>query len=84
MRTPDESQILDKQPDKIVYTDYVIDELSNSDPHIPEKLPIAPSELSRFENYRHPNYTYPGMGYLALTLYLESIKRRCLSFSDSR
>nr|WP_245746216.1 hypothetical protein [Evansella caseinilytica] len=56
----DASQILDRQPDEIVYTDYIFDDLSRTDPRIPEKLPIAPSELSRFENFRNPNYSYPG------------------------
>ena len=56
----DASQILDKQDDEIVYTDYIIDELSKEDPLIPAKLPYAPSELSRFENYTDSNYTYPG------------------------
>lgn len=56
----DPTQILDKQPNEIVYTDYIIDELSNSTPGIPSKLPVAPSSLSRFDHFTNPNYNYPG------------------------
>ncbi|MCZ8523566.1 MULTISPECIES: discoidin domain-containing protein [Paenibacillus] len=56
----DASQIVDKQSNEIVYTDYVIDELSASNPRIPAKLPVAPDALSRFKHYGDPNYSYPG------------------------
>lgn len=54
------SQILDKQPNEKVYTDYITDDLSKTDPNIPSKLPVAPNEISRFEHFRNPNYNYPG------------------------
>jgi hypothetical protein len=54
------SQILDKQSDEIIYTDYITDELSKGDPNIPAKLPSAPSGLSRAEHYWDSNYSYPG------------------------
>ncbi|GEM_PF-3416397 len=52
--------LLDKQSDEIIYTDYIIDELSYSNPAIPSKLPVAPSALSRFDHFTDPNYSYPG------------------------
>jgi hypothetical protein len=54
------SQILDKQADEIVYTDYTTDDLSKTDSSIPAKLPYAPDSLSRFVHYSNPNYSYPG------------------------
>ncbi|MFM9279708.1 dockerin [Paenibacillus jiagnxiensis] len=54
------NQIQNKQPNEIVYTDYIIDELSKTDPRIPAKLPVAPSALSRFDHFNDPNYQYPG------------------------
>lgn len=56
----DESLILDKQSDEIIYTDYIVDELSYSDSNIPTKLPVAPSSLSRAEHYYDNGYAYPG------------------------
>ena len=56
----DASLILDKQSDEIVYTDYVHDDLSNSNSSIPAKLPCAPSNLSRAEHFEDYNYSYPG------------------------
>lgn len=56
----DDSQIMDKQDDEIVYTDYVTDELSNSNSNIPAKLPTAPDELSRALHYADASYSYPG------------------------
>ena len=56
----DASLILDKQSDEKIYTDYIYDDLSNSNPSIPSKLPVAPSELSRFDHFEDPNYSYPG------------------------
>ncbi len=52
--------LLDKQSDEIIYTDYITDELSSSEPNIPSKLPVAPSALSRFDHFTEPNYSYPG------------------------
>lgn len=54
------AQILDKQADEIIYTDYITDQLSTSNPAIPSKLPVAPSALSRFDHFTNPNYVYPG------------------------
>lgn len=54
------SQILDKQADEIVYTDYVTDDLSKTDSKIPAKLPVAPSSLSRFDHFQDAKYSYPG------------------------
>ncbi|MEN8905649.1 MAG: cellulose-binding domain-containing protein [Clostridiales bacterium] len=54
------SQLLDLQDDEIVYTDYIIDSLSNENSDIPEKLPKAPDKLSRFEHFTDNNYNYPG------------------------
>lgn len=56
----DASLILDKQSDEKVYTDYIHDDLSNSNSSIPSKLPVAPSELSRFDHFQDANYSYPG------------------------
>lgn len=56
----DASQILDKQSNEIVYTDYITDELSKQDSSIPAKLPTAPSELSRADHYWDSSYSYPG------------------------
>lgn len=54
------NQIQNKQPNEIVYTGYIIDDLSKTDPRIPAKLPVAPSALSRFDHFSDPNYQYPG------------------------
>ncbi|GAA0137441.1 hypothetical protein YSY43_42820 [Paenibacillus sp. YSY-4.3] len=54
------AQILNKQPNEIVYTQTIVDELSKTDPRIPSALPIAPSALSRFEHFNDRNYVYPG------------------------
>lgn len=56
----DSRQILDRQPDEIIYTDTIRDDLSQSDPRIPTQLPVAPRELSRFENFHNSRYVYPG------------------------
>lgn len=56
----DASLILDKQSDEIVYTDYIHDDLSNSNSSIPAELPCAPSSLSRAEHFEDYNYSYPG------------------------
>lgn len=57
----DESCILDRQPDEIVYTnltEYVIQDGESQD--IPTLLPNAPSEISRFDHFFDKNYQYPG------------------------
>ncbi|CAM4503361.1 dockerin [Paenibacillus macerans] len=54
------AQILNKQPNEIVYTQTIVDELSKTDPRIPAALPVAPSALSRFDHFTDPNYAYPG------------------------
>ncbi|MDP4177306.1 MAG: dockerin type I domain-containing protein [Bacillota bacterium] len=54
------SQILDKQPDEIIYTDTINDELNKINPSIPAALPVAPSELSRQDHFDDANYSYPG------------------------
>ncbi len=62
----DESCILDRQPDEIVYTttipydsqyDTVPDPINNP---VPDKEPLAPDELSRFEHFTDKSYEYPG------------------------
>lgn len=62
----DENCILDRQPDEIVYTDTIYydstydtvpDPINNP---VPDKEPIAPSEISRFDHFADSNYEYPG------------------------
>lgn len=62
----DESCIIDRQPDEIVYTttipydsqyDSVPDPVNNP---VPDKEPLAPTELSRFDHFNDKNYEYPG------------------------
>ena len=52
--------ILDKQSDEKVYTDCINDDLSNSNSSIPSKLPVAPTEFSRFDHFEDTSYSYPG------------------------
>lgn len=52
--------ILNKQPNEIVYTDYITDGLNATDSTIPVKLPVAPDPLSRFEHFTESQYAYPG------------------------
>lgn len=56
----DESIIQDPTDEEIIYTDTVIDSLSETDSSIPNILPTAPSDLSRVEHYEDANYTYGG------------------------
>ena len=56
----DASLILDKQSDEKVYTDCINDDLSNSNSSIPSKLPVAPTEFSRFDHFEDTSYSYPG------------------------
>ncbi|MGN1403726.1 MAG: dockerin type I repeat-containing protein [Ruminococcus sp.] len=61
----DKSVLLDLQPDEVVY-DYLIEpydstyDTSNGVETIPDKLPSAPSELSRFDHFADSSYEYPG------------------------
>lgn len=54
----DESLILDKHDDEIVYTTYTTDDLHNTNDNIPELLPYAPTENSRADHFFDSNYTY--------------------------
>lgn len=56
----DPSLLLDKQPDEVIYTDTITDTLASEKPEIPAALPVAPNEISRFEHFSDPNYSYPG------------------------
>lgn len=62
----DESCILDRQPDEIVYTDTIpydsqYDNVPDRENNpVPDKEPLAPSSLSRFDHFSDPNYEYPG------------------------
>lgn len=56
----DPSLLLNKQPDEVIYTDTITDTLASEKPEIPAALPVAPNEISRFEHFSDPNYSYPG------------------------
>lgn len=60
----DKSCLLDLHDDEIVYTDteYYDSQYDTSNGHetIPDRLPLAPSELSRFDHFGDRNYQYPG------------------------
>lgn len=62
----DESCILDRQPDEIVYTDTIpydsqYDNVPDRENNpVPDKEPLAPSSLSRFDHFSDSNYEYPG------------------------
>lgn len=60
----DKSCLLDLQPDEIVYTDTEYydskNDTSNGTETIPDRLPNAPSELSRMDHFFDKNYEYPG------------------------
>lgn len=61
----DRSCLLDLQPDEIVYDTLISDydsqyDTSNGIEIIPDKLPSAPAELSRFDHFYDENYEYPG------------------------
>lgn len=61
----DENCILDPQPDEIIYTDTIpydsqYDNVPDRENNpVPDKEPIAPSELSRFDHFSDTNYEYP-------------------------
>lgn len=60
----DESCLLDLHDDEIVYTDTIpydsTYDTTNGREEIPDKEPLAPSELSRFDHFYDANYEYPG------------------------
>ncbi|MDE7122375.1 MAG: RICIN domain-containing protein [Oscillospiraceae bacterium] len=61
----DKSCLLDLHDDEIVYDNLISDydsqyDTSNGYEAIPDKLPSAPSELSRFDHFAEPGYEYPG------------------------
>lgn len=61
----DKSVLLDLQPDEVVYDDLIEPydstyDTSNGVETIPDKLPSAPSELSRFDHFADSSYEYPG------------------------
>ncbi|MBQ8297249.1 MAG: hypothetical protein IJX77_08220 [Ruminococcus sp.] len=60
----DESSIIDPQPDEIIYTNLTDYDASADSPKdgytIPDKLPNAPTELSRAEHFWNESYEYPG------------------------
>lgn len=60
----DKSLLLDLQPDEKVYDDIISDydstyDTSNGVEEIPDKLPSAPTELSRCDHFEDPYYKYP-------------------------
>ena len=61
----DKSCLLDLHEDEIVYDNLISDydsqyDTSNGYETIPDKLPSAPSELSRFDHFAESDYEYPG------------------------
>lgn len=61
----DKSVLLDLQPDEVVYDSLISDydasyDTSNGVETIPDKLPSAPAELSRFDHFMDTSYMYPG------------------------
>jgi len=54
------AQILDKQANEVVYTDYISDPLYAENKNISAQLPVAPSIYSRFDHFTNPSYVYPG------------------------
>jgi len=56
----DESVILDKHSDEVVYTTCTSDSLHNDNSAIPALLPYAPTENSRADHFADSNYKYPG------------------------
>lgn len=61
----DKSVLQDLQPDEIVYDNLISDydstyDTSNGVDTIPDKLPSAPSEISRFDHFADSSYSYPG------------------------
>ena len=61
----DRNCLLDLQPDEVVYDSLISDydssgDTSNGYETIPNKLPSAPTDLSRMEHFMDTNYVYPG------------------------
>ena len=60
----DESSILDRHDDEIVYTSTIpydsSYDTSNGTETIPDLEPVPPKELSRFEHFAETGYEYPG------------------------
>ena len=61
----DKSVLQDLQPDEVVYDSLISDhdstyDTSNGVDTIPDKLPSAPSALSRFDHFADSGYSYPG------------------------
>ena len=61
----DRNCLLDLQPDEVVYDNLISDydssyDTSNGIETIPDKLPSAPSELSRMEHFMDSSYVYQG------------------------
>lgn len=61
----DKSVLQDLQPDEVVYDNLISDydstyDTSNGVDTIPDKLPSAPSEISRFDHFSDSSYNYPG------------------------
>lgn len=61
----DKSVLQDLQPDEVVYDSLISDydstyDTSNGVDTIPDKLPSAPSALSRFDHFADSSYSYPG------------------------
>ena len=61
----DRSVLQDLQPDEVVYDSLISDydstyDTSNGVDTIPDKLPSAPSEISRFDHFADSSYSYPG------------------------
>ena len=54
-----DSIILDKHDDEIVYTTCSTDSLHNDHSEIPAELPYAPTELSRADHFADSSYVYP-------------------------
>lgn len=60
----DKSVLQDLQPDEVVYDNLISDydstyDTSNGVDTIPDKLPSAPSEISRFDHFADSSYVYP-------------------------
>ncbi|MGN1411048.1 MAG: dockerin type I domain-containing protein [Oscillospiraceae bacterium] len=55
----DESLILDRHDDEVIYTTCTTDDLHTSNSDIPELLPYAPVENSRAEHFSDTDYQYP-------------------------
>ena len=61
----DRNCLLDLQPDEVVYDSLISDydssgDTSNGYETIPDKLPSAPTDLSRMDHFMDTSYVYPG------------------------